>query len=526
MNSLLFIFLQCLKFLRILIDKISDVVYGWWFDETEKLPPIKSPLLLDPATDLAFKIINLKVTSEQVVRAFIERIRDVNPVLNCVVDDRFGEAIAEATWIDQQLKTLSHEKRLQLQAQKPFLGVPFTTKDCFAVAGLSWTAGLKARQDCKASFDAPTVAAMKKAGAIPLAVTNVSELCMWMESSNTVYGRTSNPYHTGRTVGGSSGGEGCVISSCGSPWGVGSDVGGSIRMPSFFNGIFGHKPSTGIVDNSGQLPLAHGVINEFLVTGPMCRHAKDLLPMLKVLAEKKEGLLTLSKPVELAKVKFYFMNNDGGFPLISPVSGELRNVQDKFLKAFEKAHGIKSKKANLPLFYHSLLIWSNSMASEKSAPSFSSELAENQGQVNPWLEFIKWCFGISVHTLPALGLAMAQKFVMTDTDMHRRFVKMGERLREELNMLLGDNGVLIYPSHSTTAQYHGQPIIKTFNFAYTAIFNILGNPVTQVPLGLGPSGVPLGLQVVGGPYMDHLTIAVAREAERLFGGWIPPSEIK
>ena len=103
---------------------------------------------------------------------------------------------------------------------------------------------------------------------------------------------------------------------------------------------------------------------------------------------------------------------------------------------------------------------------------------------------------------------------------------MGERLREELNMILGDNGVLIYPSHSTTAQYHGQPIIKTFNFAYTAIFNILGNPVTQVPLGLGPSGVPLGLQVVGGPYMDHLTIAVAREAERLFGGWIPPSEIK
>ena len=155
-------------------------------------------------------------------------------------------------------------------------------------------------------------------------------------------------------------------------------------MPSFFNGIFGHKPSTGIVDNSGQLPLAHGVINEFLVTGPMCRHAKDLLPMLKVLAEKKEALLTLSKPVELAKVKFYFMNNDGGFPLISPVSGELRNVQDKFLKAFEKAHGIKSKKADLPLFYHSLLIWSNftrrvgfgspSFASSSNALASSSKL--------------------------------------------------------------------------------------------------------------------------------------------------------
>ena len=105
---------------------------------------------------------------------------------------------------------------------------------------------------------------MKSAGCILLAVTNVSELCMWMESNNKVYGRSNNPYHTGRTVGGSSGGEGCVISAGGSGWGVGSDVGGSIRMPAFFNGIFGHKPSTGIVENAGQLPKAYGVINTYL----------------------------------------------------------------------------------------------------------------------------------------------------------------------------------------------------------------------------------------------------------------------
>ena len=85
------------------------------------------------------------------------------------------------------------------------------------------------------------------------------------------------------------------------------------------------------------------------------------------------------------------------------------------------------------------------------------------------------------------------------------------------------DGVLIYPSHATPAPYHTQPILKTFNFGYTAIFNILGNPVTQVPLGMGSWGVPLGVQVVGGKNMDRLTIAVAREAERLFGGWVPPS---
>ena len=99
---------------------------------------------------------------------------------------------------------------------------------------------------------------------------------------------------------------------------------------------------------------------------------------------------------------------------------------------------------------------------------------------------------------------MLQKFVRTDTEMHMNFIKMGERLREELNLLLGDNGVLIYPSHSTPAPFHGQEIVKTFNFAYTATFNILGNPVTQVPLGLGSSGVPLGVQLVAGLNMDRL----------------------
>ena len=184
---------------------------------------------------------------------------------------------------------------------------------------------------------------------------------------------------------------------------------------------------------------------------------------------------------------------------------------------------MKPKRADLPQMYHSLRIWSNAMASEKKAPPFCAELAELNRQINPWIQFVKWCFGFSSHTLPALGLGMLEKFVRTDTEMHMNFIKMGERLREELNLLLGDDGVLIYPSHSTPAPYHGQPIVKTFNFAYTAIFNILGNPVTQVPLGLGSSGVPLGVQVVAGLNMDRLSIAVAGEAERIFGGWVPPS---
>lgn len=101
------------------------------------------------------------------------------------------------------------------------------------------------RKGKTAPEDSDAVAMMRKAGAIPLAVTNVSELCMWWESSNNLYGRTNNPYDTTRIVGGSSGGEGSLITAAGTPFGIGSDIGGSIRLPSFFNGIFGHKPSKG-----------------------------------------------------------------------------------------------------------------------------------------------------------------------------------------------------------------------------------------------------------------------------------------
>src|SRR5207237_4871758 len=131
---------------------------------------------------------------------------------------------------------------------------------------------------------APTVGGLRAAGAIPLGVTNLSELCMWMESNNRVYGRTGNAYDPRRTAGGSSGGEGAIVGAAGAPFGLGSDIGGSIRMPAFFNGVFGHKPTGGLVPNSGQFPMAHGPALRYLTTGPIARHAEDLMPLLRILA--------------------------------------------------------------------------------------------------------------------------------------------------------------------------------------------------------------------------------------------------
>ena len=138
----------------------------------------------------------------------------------------------------------------------PLLGVPCTIKENFAFVGTPQASGLLARAHIVNDHDAPAVARLRAAGAIPLGVTNTSELCMWMESFNKVYGITNNPYDPTRTVGGSSGGEGAIIGSGASPFGLGADVGGSIRMPAFFNGVFGHKPSPLLIPNGGQYPAA------------------------------------------------------------------------------------------------------------------------------------------------------------------------------------------------------------------------------------------------------------------------------
>ena len=162
--------------------------------------------------------------------------------------------------------------------------------------------GLVARKEFRAPEDADVVKFMRNAGAILLCTTNTSELCMWMESSNRLYGMTKNPYNLSRIVGGnnlkkltiyslklnlkgSSGGEACLISGAGSVIGIGSDIGGSIRMPSYFNGVYGHKASSRVISNKTQHPPASGIQEDMLTTGPICRYASDLKLLFKIMTE-------------------------------------------------------------------------------------------------------------------------------------------------------------------------------------------------------------------------------------------------
>lgn len=343
---------------------------------------------------------------------------------------------------------------------------------------------------------------------------------------NTVHGRTNNAYDTNRIVGGSSGGEGCLLSAAGSPFGLGSDIGGSIRMPGFFNGVFGHKPSKFTVSNIGQYPEP---VNEeqmsFLGLGPMSRFATDLKPMLKIIAGKNASQLRLDEPIDVSKVKIYYQEDDGGAPLVSPVEPEIRAALLNVVKHFEATSKEPVERVKFEKFKQSAPIW---LANMKAANSqgFDAELLNLEGRINVWLELLKWCVGKSHHTMAGLLTAVMEKGgVKYGTPKYHHLVEKKRQLQKEFKDLLGTDGVLIYPTHPTAAPYHNEPLIRALNFSYTAIINTLGLPACACPLGLNKEGLPIGIQVVANVNQDRLCLAIACELERVFGGWVAP-EIK
>ncbi|XP_061565484.1 fatty-acid amide hydrolase 2-B [Cololabis saira] len=489
----------------------------------EKLPPVGHPLLLLPATQLARKIRRKEVSSVEVVQAFIDRIQEVNPFLNAVVKDRFAAALQEAAQVDKLIEEETGGEEV-LEDRLPLLGVPLSVKESFSLQGMPFTTGVISRRGVVASVDAPPVALLKRAGAIPLGVTNTSELCMWMESHNHLYGTTSNPYDLERIPGGSSGGEGSILGGAGAVIGVGSDIGGSIRMPCFFNGIFGHKTTPGVVSCENQHPPPSGKQPEYLSSGPMCRYAEDLLPMLKIMAGPNAHKLSLNTKVDLKKLRFFTIPHDGGCVYTQPVSKELVDIQRKVVEGLEADLGVQVQHVCLPELRYSFQIWDSYMVlpdKEGKPPiSFTELMGETGRPAWPLWELLKSLIGKSDHTMAAILLGVLET---TRTSKASPFIiQQKEKLQKEMDALLGTDGVLLYPSHPRVAPKHHHPLLRPFDFAYTGILNILGLPVTQCPLGLNEDGLPLGVQVVAGKMQDHLTLAVALYLEKTYGGWTVP----
>ena len=164
-------------------------------------------------------------------------------------------------------------------------------------------------------------------------------------------------------------------------------------------------------------------------------------------------------------------------------------------------------------------MWSALMANAGHPPF--CHVMGNGRPVNAVVEFLRWLVYCPRHTIPTILLGLIEMVPMPPAEV-QALREMVRRLQKEISDKLGDNGVFLYPSYPSAAPYHNQPVTHTFDWNYTAIINVLGFPATQVPMGTNPQGIPIGLQVIGNYHRDHVTIAVANELEKAFGGWVPP----
>jgi fatty acid amide hydrolase 2 len=471
------------------------------------------------ALALARAIRARELTATQVVEAHIAVHERFGPRINAVAAERFEAAREEARAADERVQAAAPDAELP-----PLLGVPYTVKESIAVRGMPLSAGLLARRDHRSPDSATAVQRLTDAGAIPLGVTNVSELTLWIESTNRLYGRTNNPYDNDRTAGGSSGGEGAAVGCGGSPFGLASDIAGSIRIPALFCGVFGHKPSSGLVPNTGLWPPTEGDSGRMLGTGPLARRAEDLMPLLGVIAGP-DGADPIARDVPLGDPATVSL---GGLQVVTvedasvrPVAGELRDARERAVGALIAAGAsvrrvqLRSWRRAMPSFLATLQAGSGADAAHATL-----RLLEEAGEPRPsWRELFR---RRGPHTGPT-RVALAAELLRDDGDSPPpgRLLSAARSLVDELVDAIGD-GVLLHPVHPTPAPKHGRTFGRLWLVTPAAVFNLAGLPVTEVPLGLSEQGLPLGVQVAAGRDRDHVTIAVALELERVFGGWVPP----
>jgi len=421
-----------------------------------------------PATELAARIRAGELSSEEVVAACLQRIEAVNPKINAVVQ-LAPDALDQARQADADLANGSVRGSLH--------GVPFTVKDVFDVAGIVGAVGLEKRRRHVPAYDAVVVARMKHAGAILLGKTNCPPGGGGGDSENVVYGRTLNPYNLACTPGGSSGGEAAIIAAGGSPIGVGSDSGGSIRVPAHYCGVAALKPTAGRVPNTGAYDHPGGLSDPRTQVGPLARTVADLNLVLSVIAGPD--------------------NFDSGvipMPLGNPADVRLKELTVAYLLE-DRATPVTHETAHAVGAAAQALSRAGVLVEENQPPHF---VRDSRSLTEAW-----W------------GLAS-----LRGQDVVELF-NGWDGYRTRLLQFMERYDAILCPVDLHPAPPYRERDPKRFD--YTLPFSLLGWPVVVVRAGVSAQGLPIGVQIAARPWHDDVAMALAKALEDALGGWRKPA---
>lgn len=463
-------------------------------------------LLFTSATRLLALLRAREISSRELVELHLARIARVNPRLNAVVTSTAGQARAEA---------LDADRRLATGDTRPLEGLPITIKDAFAMAGVRSTDGCKIFEHYVPDADAVAVARLRAAGAVVLGKTNVPELSFDFDCDNLVFGRTNNPWDLERTPGGSSGGEAAAIASGCSALGLGSDLGGSIRMPSHFCGTAGLKPTVQAVPRTGHLPpgLAPLPLTLMGTVGPMARFVGDLaLAYNLIRGPHPSDPDILPSPaadpdaVDLRGLACAFYVSGGPTPVAAAIQDTVRRAARALADA-----GLRVEEQVPPALAdaHRVLL---TLLSADAGHGFRMMAGDRIGELRPSIR----AFMDSSRELSASEFFLA--------GMERDAIRIATaEMLERFPVILGP--VLPIPAFRHDHDGHdieGVHVQHLDPLWGTDWVNLTGLPAVAVPAGATQEGLPIGVQIVGKPFAEGQVLAVAAVIERALGGYRRP----
>jgi Asp-tRNA(Asn)/Glu-tRNA(Gln) amidotransferase A subunit family amidase len=452
------------------------------------------------ATEMARAVREKRASPVAIVEAHLDQIAKLNPRLNAFVTVDEDGARAQARRIEVTIE--------RGESVGPLAGVPVTIKSSIDVAGWRCAAGSRLRADYIAAADAPLVARLKAAGAVVLGNTNTPEMLMAYETDNLLQGRTNNPWDLDRTPGGSSGGESAAVAAGCSAAGVGSDGGGSVRVPAHYTGICALKPTPGRIPATGHFPASAGPFAQIGVVGPMARTVADLALMFEAMAGPDAGDPSAA-PVPLRRwedaavraVPIGFFEEGGRTPGTPATRSAVRAAAETMRRAGFEVQPFRP--ANLD---HMRELWWD-IFGRAGGFVLKPFIKGREADLSPLLrEFMSIVAADPPLTLERLIETMIER----------------DRIRAELLSEMERFPVLLCPVCAVPAFHHGErawnvdgQTVKYLDaMSYTQWWNIMGNPAAVVPVGRSPEGLPIGVQVVGRPWEEELVLRVAGEVER------------
>uniref|UniRef100_W8C047 Fatty-acid amide hydrolase 2 n=1 Tax=Ceratitis capitata TaxID=7213 RepID=W8C047_CERCA len=490
------------------------------------IPPIRNPLITLPLVNVIKLMRQRKLKSEDLVKAYIDRIKEVDPHINAVVQDRFDDALADAKRADGLIAKTSDANLPALFNRYTLLGVPFTVKEACGLKGMPFRVGSRKRAHMICMENGEVVGNVVAAGGIPLLISATPEYCFSIETNPAPPQKPClNPYDSRRASGGSSGGEGALNGAGASLFGVGSDLGGSIRIPSLFCGVFGHKPTGGVTSIVGHFPgSSEENVKQYLQLGPITRYGRDLALLMQVMAGRNAQKLDLLTPVETKDIKIFYSFGFDGPNGILHKSTDL-DVQLSILKAVKYLtnHGCKTELTSMKIFENSMEISFGAIAMLKEFPFLIN--STNPHKVREHIfELCKSLVGRSEYTKEAIMIDLLRytNGFMPAVNL-AKYKEKKQTLITKLSEMLGNDGVLLLPTFPTPAIHRNTSGLALWNIDYCMLFNIIGFPSTHVPMGLDQNDLPVGFQVVAAPYRDKLCFQIASELEASLNGWIVPT---